>query len=197
MKKLIPLVIIGLIFVIIVFIIFNKFFMTSEKIVDKEDYSQSENNNENYSQNENNNEDYSQNENNNELSNSDDLLNSDYSGDNIDSMLSGDMSYYDVTIDDETIIFSDENGGMIIYVFDNDRLYSVQQVITVDNKNEAEVLKNSFNSQVQNGEIEKITVNDTTISIVYNLDLFSEYKDYTLQQFKDIVLEKAVIVEEE
>lgn len=113
--------------------------------------------------------------------------------------LSNNNGSYDIEIYDDMIVIYDKDGNLIVYSFEDDHLSNIQQLILGDANNnlDTDMIKSEFQDQIDSGVIEKLTVQDNNIVIVYNLDYFSEFKDCTLEEFKDILLGQATILNEE
>lgn len=114
------------------------------------------------------------------------------------SSMQDDNTEYDVNIDDETITFTTKDGSSsIIYIFENNHLDNVLQIIAAESASAAEYLKNQYEKEIGNGIIDRVVVSDNMISIRYAQDYFKEYRDYTKSEIEDLLLynENTTIIE--
>lgn len=114
---------------------------------------------------------------------------SSYSGENINN--SGDTKEFDVVVSENNLTFTDENGNMIVYIFNEDRLENVLLVINASSENEALILKDFYSKQIDEGIFERVISEGNVVSIRYNMSLFEEYKDYTKDEIQNLILERS------
>lgn len=87
-------------------------------------------------------------------------------------------------------------GTMIVYTFSNDILYNVQVMHTMKSEEEAIEMKNYYETQKEQGVIEKIVIEGTMLAITYDIDYFGEYKNCTKEEIKNMILEQSDILSE-
>lgn len=112
----------------------------------------------------------------------------------IDSSIfdSGDSAYrYDAMVTDDTITFYDSAGNSIIYSFNADKLENVFNVYNAKSEAEAKRIATYYAKQIGKGEISKVSYSGTTVSVMMDMNYFSEYKDYSKKQIEDILLKNA------
>lgn len=112
----------------------------------------------------------------------------------IDSSIfdSGDSAYrYDAMVTDDTITFYDNSGNSIIYSFNADRLENVFNVYNAKSETEAKRIAAYYTKQIGKGEISKVSYNGTTVSVMMDMNYFSEYKDYSKKEIETILLQNA------
>lgn len=95
---------------------------------------------------------------------------------------------YDVLVDEDTITFYDKDGNSIIYVFENDRLENVLNVYYLKSKEEAKLVEAYYNSMINNGKIKRVVSNENIVSVVLDMEQFSEYKDYSKSSLEEILI---------
>lgn len=110
---------------------------------------------------------------------------------------SGEIDPYSYTamVTDTTITFYDESGNSIVYTFDNDRLVSVFNVYTTKSEAEAKRFASRYKRQIGNGEISDVYYNGKVVSVEMDMNYFAEYKDYSMKEIKDILLNGAEIID--
>ncbi len=102
---------------------------------------------------------------------------------------------YTAMVTDTTITFYDEDGNSIVYLFENDRLVDVFNVYTANSEFEAKRLYTRYKRQIGNGEISDVSYNGKVVTITMDINYFSEYKDYSMKEIKDILLDGAEIID--
>lgn len=118
----------------------------------------------------------------------------------IDSSIfdSGDNAYiYDAMVTDDTITFYDRDGNSIIYSFDANRLVNVFNVYSAKSEAEAKRIAAYYTKQIGNGEISRVSYSGTTVSVVMDMNYFSEYKNYSKKEIEEILLQNAEKIEME
>ena len=86
---------------------------------------------------------------------------------------------YDVEIEDDALTFYGDDGSIIVYSFENDRLDSVVQLFTTEDEKTTEYIKNVFKAQVGDGVIESVEAKENLVSVKYDMEHFKEYENYT------------------
>ena len=103
---------------------------------------------------------------------------------------SGDNDYiYDAIVTDDSITFYDSLGNSIIYTFEADRLTNVLNVYNAKSEAEAKRIATYFNKQIGKGEIERVTYKGTTVSVMMDINYFSEFKNYSKKEIESILMD--------
>ena len=96
---------------------------------------------------------------------------------------------YRIDVYDDEIDFIDDNGNTIMYLFSDDRLSAVMEILVLDNKDDADVVKAFYELKIPSGEVERVVQEDTMVSVKYNIEYFEEYKNYTKDEIQSRLLE--------
>ena len=107
------------------------------------------------------------------------------------------MYLYDAIVTDDTITFYDNFGNSIIYVFNADKLENVFNVYNAKSEAEAKRIVSYYNNKIGNGEISKVSCNGTTVSVMMDINYFSEYQNYSKKEIEDILLQSDKKIEME
>ena len=104
---------------------------------------------------------------------------------------------YDAIVTDDTITFYDNEGNSIIYVFYADRLENVFNVFNANSESEAKRIALYYTKQIGNGEIAKVSYNGTTVSVMLDMNIFSEYKNCSKSEIENILLSNINVLKRE
>lgn len=109
--------------------------------------------------------------------------------DNLDASISS--NGYKVSIYDDEIDFIDSDGNIISYVFEDDKLSSVQEILFADSIEEVNALKDFYEEKIATGEIERIVQEEKMISVIYNMNYFEEYLTLTKDEIQSLLLKES------
>lgn len=98
---------------------------------------------------------------------------------------------YRIDVYDDEIDFIDDNGNTIMYLFSDDRLSAVMEILVLDNKDDADVVKAFYELKIPSGEVERVVQEDTMVSVKYNSEYFEEYMNYTKDEIQSMLLESS------
>ena len=104
---------------------------------------------------------------------------------------------YDVEITEDTLVFTSPDGVVIVYSFDNDHLVSIVQMITANDNETAEYIKQTFEEQITQGVIESAQVKDNIVSLKYNMEYFAEYENYTKDEIQNLIFNNENVITNE
>ena len=90
---------------------------------------------------------------------------------------------------DDEIDFIDDNGNTIMYLFSDDRLSAVMEILVLDNKDDADAVKAFYELKIPSGEVERVVQEDTMVSVKYNIEYFEEYMNYTKDEIQSMLLD--------
>lgn len=98
---------------------------------------------------------------------------------------------YDVSISEDEIDFIDENGNMISYIFTDDHLSGVLEVLIANNEDEASEIKKFYEEKIQDGEVERVVQQENIISVKYDINYFEAYSSYTKDEIQTMLLKES------
>lgn len=98
---------------------------------------------------------------------------------------------YDVSISEDEIDFTDENGNMISYIFTDDHLSGVLEVLIANNEDEASEIKKFYEEKIQDGEVERVVQQGNIISVKYDINYFEAYSSYTKDEIQTMLLKES------
>ena len=110
---------------------------------------------------------------------------------NSGEVTSNNSGKYDVSISEDEIDFTDENGNMISYIFTDDHLSGVLEVLIANNEDEASEIKKFYEEKIQDGEVERVVQQGNIISVKYDINYFGAYSSYTKDEIQTMLLKKS------
>lgn len=110
---------------------------------------------------------------------------------NSGEVVSNNSGKYDVTISEDEIDFTDDSGNMISYIFTDDHLSGVLEVLIANNEDEASAIKSFYESKIEDGEVERVVQQGNIISVKYDINYFGAYSSYTKDEIQSMLLEES------
>lgn len=110
---------------------------------------------------------------------------------NSGEVVSNNSGKYDVTISEDEIDFTDDSGNMISYLFTDDHLSGVLEVLIANNEDEASDIKSFYESKIEDGEVERVVQQGNIISVKYDINYFGAYSSYTKDEIQSMLLKES------